>query len=151
MSFTESIKFIEFWRFIASELGNSQCLLNPRANRIKDFLDNDNDHRSFFKDVVAQSYVRCGCHHLKDKIDVNVVLDILGETAYSLQGAYADDLLDIELLEEICWLICQQYPMHIETPSLPSTQIDIRLKKSHHKAPVVSLPNIKIRIANLYT
>ena len=116
MSFTEPIKFIEFWRFIAKELGDSQCLLNPQANRIKDFLDSDNDYRSFFKDVVAQSYVRCSCHHLKDTIDVNVVLDVLGETAYSLQGAHADDLLDIELLEEICWLICQQYPRHIEHP-----------------------------------
>ena len=146
MSFTETIKFVEFWRFIARNLGNSQCLLNPHANHIKDFLASNSDHRGFLKDVVAQSYLRCGCHHLKDSLDVNVVLDVLGETAFSLKGAHADDLLDIELLEEICWLICQHYPSHIEAPELPSVLINS--KKEGDRAPIVSLHNVKIRIAN---
>lgn len=149
MSFTETIKFVEFWRFIAQELGDSQCRLNPKANRIKDLMASNSDHRSFLKDVIAQSYARCGCHHLKDSLDINVVLDVLGETAFSLQGENADDLLDIELLEEICWLTCQQYSRHIEMPQLPPDfEESNKHKKRAQLAPVVSLPNVKIRIAN---
>ncbi len=143
MSSTEKIKFIEFWRFIADELGDSQCLLNPRANHLKNLFASESSHQNFLKDVISQSYARCRCRHLKDTLSVNIVLDILGETADSMRGEMADDLLDIELLEEICWLICQRYPMHIEIPKL--TPLD---QGTPEPATIISMPNIKIRIAN---
>jgi len=141
VKYTDDINFIQFWGFIASELGDSQCRLNARANRLQELFSSSSDHRPFLKDVIEKSYRRSKCKHLKDHIDLNIVLDVLGETAYLLKGAQADDLLDIELLEEICWLACQRYPNHIDIPEAANSE-------EHDKATVVSLPNVKIRIAN---
>jgi len=160
----KNLGFNEFWQMIASELGNSRLKINSQAKSIKYFLDASSDHKEFLRNLIHQSYKRCHCYHLNARFDVNIALDILGETSYSLQGSKEDDLLDIELLEEIAWLIDQHFSTLIETPkSLLSSNYQL---VSHSKqasserdtltargtsvpSSVVSLSNLKIRKANL--
>ena len=162
----KTLGFSEFWQTIASELGNSRLKVNPCADSIRYFLDAESDHRDFLRNIIHQSYKRCRCYHLKARFDVNIALDVLGETSFSLQGTKEDDLLDIELLEEIAWLINQRYKHLIEMPdsmlidcnqSLNGSIIerpygDANQSNSSYAAkrtsPVLSMSNIKIMRAN---
>jgi hypothetical protein len=154
----KTIIFSEFWNTIASGLGNSRFKINTKAESIKYFLDPESDHKDFLRILIQQSYKRCRCYHLNARFDVNVALDILGETSYALQGNKEDDLLDIELLEEIAWLIDQHYGQAIEMPDsmLVDGHSEERYlcqpsssKISSNKAgPVISLSKLKIRRAN---
>lgn len=132
------ILFLDFWIFIDSKLGSSRLKINARANSIHEVLARGSDHPQYLKDVITQSYKRSQCHHLQAPINVNYVLDILGETAFELQGKQCDDLLDIELLEEVAWHIDERYGQSIE----------VQLTESSPKADVVSLPRAKIKRAN---
>jgi hypothetical protein len=112
--------------------------------------------------LIQQSYKRCHCYHLKARFDVNVALDILGETSYTLQGNKEDDLMDIELLEEIAWLINQHYGQAIEMPDSMLSDIHNEEKgeerdlcepgsnkaSSKKSSPVISMTKLKIRRAN---
>jgi len=133
------ISFMAFWQFMACELGSSRLRINNSAKSIREFIHTGSDHKNYLRDVIQQSYKRSHCHHLKAPINIDIVLDILGETAYDLQGKSCDDLLDIELLEEIAWHIGERFSQHIELPS--------KAQKSK-TADVVSLPGAKIRRAN---
>lgn len=135
------IQFIEFWVFIASKLGSSRLKIDTQASSIHDLLAQGSDHPQYLKGVITQSYKRSQCHHLRAPINVNYVLDILGETAFELQGKECDDLFDIELLEEIAWHIDERYAQNIEIKT--TDQPD-----SPNKADVVSLPSAKIKRAN---
>ena len=147
---------MDFWGFIATQLGSSRLKINAGANTIHQLLDQDSDHRQYLKDIITQSYKRSRCHHLHAPINVNYVLDILGETAFELQGKHCDDLLDIELLEEIAWHIDERYAQHIDTGTLDTTESGKResgkresgKRESGKKADVLSLPRAKIRRAN---
>jgi hypothetical protein len=112
--------------------------------------------------LIQQSYKRCRCYHLNARFDVNVALDILGETSYTLQGNKEDDLMDIELLEEIAWLINQHYGQAIEMPDSMLAyehsegrgeerdlcQLSSNKLGSSKAGPVISLSKLKIRRAN---
>ena len=150
--------FSVFWQTIASGLGNSRLRINPRAESIKHYLDVESDHKYFLKALILQSYKRCRCYHLNARFDVNIALDILGETSYSLQGSREDDLLDIELLEEIAWLINQHYSHLIEMPESllaaeDKNRLDLRpmntKQKPRERIRIVSMARLKIRKANL--
>ena len=138
-----ALSFSSFWWTIASELGNSRIKINPKAESIKQFLKSDSDHKDFLRKLIQQSYKRCHCYHLNARFDVNVALDLLGETFFTLTGNKEDDLLDIELLEEVAWIINQHYPQHIEMPLSMLTQ-----DNSEHSKSVISLSDQKILRAN---
>ena len=133
--------FADFWLLIASELGSSRLKVNPEAQSIGQFIDSSGDQKDYLREVIRQSYKRSRCYHLRDAIDIEAVLDILGETAYSLQGQQADDLLDIELLEEIAWLIGERF---WNTALLPARTADNAVKKAR----IICLRSSKIRRAN---
>jgi len=127
-----ALSFIGFWQLVASELGSSRLKINDKTNSIQHLVDCNSDPKDYLKKAIQQSYKRSNCHHLRDTVDLNAVLDVLGETAYTLQNQHADDLLDIELLEEIAWLISERYPNHlaITPPVLREEPTVISLSKT---------------------
>lgn len=135
----KSLEFIQFWMFIAQELGNSRLKINPRARDIHNILDPNNDSKDFLKTSITESYKRSCCNNLQSKISINAVLDILGETAFQLRNNHSDDLFDIELLEEIAWHINDRYRQYICVNAQP-------ISKSTGQ--VISFPGYKIRLAN---
>jgi hypothetical protein len=147
------IKFSDFWQTIASELGNSRFKINAEAESIKYFLDPESDHKDFLRVLIQQCYKRCRCYHLNARFDVNVALDVLGETSHTLQGTKEDDLLDIELLEEIAWLINQHYGQAIEMPNSMLTESlnldrEFSVLDSNNTGSVVSMAKLKTRRKN---
>ena len=135
-----SVSFVEFWRFIAKSLGDSRLRIRKQAHSIESFFAPNSDHREFLRDVIITSYFESGCRGLDDDVDMNVVLDVMGEAAYELQGRNKDDLLDIELLEEIAYLIQQKYSYLID--------IQIPSDRFASSSEVVSFVDSKIRRAN---
>jgi len=75
------LSFSEFWQTIANDLGNSRIKVNTNAESIKQFLRADSDHKEFLRTLIHQSYKRCQCYHLNARFDVNIALDVLGETS----------------------------------------------------------------------
>lgn len=144
----DPVQFIEFWNLIATELGSSRLRINSSATTIHELIGRDSDARIYLRDAIKKSYKLSKCQHLKSPISVVAVLDVLGEAAYELQGEKADDLFDIELLEEIAWLISNRYPPDWFTSeynrSLGQRQVADKTKSSQ----VVSFPNHKTRRAN---
>ena len=116
-------------------MGSSHLRINVNAKSIHDFISPDS---SFLRDIVRNSYSRSRCYNLNSTLDLNVVLDILGEHAYTLKGDLSDDLLDIELLEEIAWHIGERYQQN-----LGITSKDKPTKKIYNNN-VIDLPTQKI-------
>lgn len=146
-----TLSFIVFWRFIASEIGSSRLKINEKADSIKNLIDDTSDPKEYLKNIIMQSYKRSKCNHLRDTVDLNSILDVLGETAFELQGQQADDLLDIELLEEIAWLLCERYQHALNLPEKDSRNPD-DCKQTGSKdngARVISLSKAKIIKSNL--
>lgn len=139
---SKNVTFIDFWCFIATELGNSRLRVNAKANSINEFLDQRSDHKEYLKSVIRRSYKLGQCQHLRSPINVNHVLDLLGEAAYQLKGKRCDDLLDIELLEEIAWHISGRFA-HLVQNIEPITQI-----KDTSTSNIVSFHSAKTRRAN---
>lgn len=160
----EHIVFLQFWLFIAEQLGNSRLKIDAQAKTIQQLLSRTCDHSGLLYNVIHQSYKHNRCHHLKSPICCESVLDILGEAAYSLRNNKCDDLFDIELLEEIAWHISQRYGHCISTPKTKSgasfepqdqggiehKHINQQAQNNHNgeKAPLISFLNYKIRLAN---
>jgi len=132
------VSFLDFWNTVATELGSSRLKINPNAGSIHRFIDCNSDHKEYLKKVIQLSYKQSECNHLRDNVNLECVLDILGETAYQLQGQQADDLLDIELLEEIAWLISERY----------ESSLKLATTNQHAHTPVISLDKFKIRRSN---
>ena len=151
------VQFIEFWRLVAVELGTSRLRVNRYAKTIHELVSKDSDARVYLRDAIKKSYKSSKCQNLCSPIYIEGVLDILGETAYQLQGDQADDLFDIELLEEIAWHISNRYTAHIESlnrvngENNSSSDTPDWYRSTHRKscqAQVLSFPNFKIRKAN---
>lgn len=141
------LSFLEFWSSITEKLGDSHGSIDPKTKTTQQLFSNFDDQLGLLKEVVIDSYRANKCHHVKDQIDVNLVLDILGIKAFELKLKQADDLLDIELLEEICWLICQHYMHLVKMPKAAGVSNNIKAC-NETTAQVLSLPKTKIRIAN---
>lgn len=137
--------FLDFWVFITDQLGDTYGLVNPKVKTKKELFNEFDDQHGLLKEVLLQCYRLNKCHHIKSPIDINLVLDVLGEKAFELQLKQADDLLDIELLEEICWLISQHYSTYISTPTFSK---DESKDEALSSSVVISLPKTKIKIAN---
>lgn len=145
------ISFIDFWRFIAKELGNSRLKINAKAHSIHEFLITDGDQKAYLRDAIKKSYKVNRCHHLGSTICILSVLDVLGEAAYQLQSNKQDDLFDIELLEEIAWHISQRFADHFEIENKSrgsSSAAGSDTTKEVSGSNVRSLPKAKIRRAN---
>lgn len=133
------ISFNDFWLFIGDQLGDSRLKINRNAKTIHQFLAGSSDHFPYLRSAIIQSYKRSQCHHLGAPINLISVLDILGETAYELQGDQQDDLLDIELLEEIAWHIGERFKATIR---LQMQEIKTQESNLHNAEPFVKT-NIK--------
>ena len=123
-------------------MGNVGLAINQDTTSINDFLSPECD---FLRDIVRSSYTRSKCYHLHSVIDLNQVLNILGERAYELNnqqlnGLPQADLLDIELLEEIAWNINERFLALVTLPNKTQTR--------QTKAQILNLPRLKIRRAN---
>ena len=141
-------QFVEFWLHVASELGTSRLHINRRAKSIKDLIHRNSDAPTYLHDAIRKTYKASKCQSLNSPICLESVLDILGETAYILQGEQADDLLDIELLEEIVWVICNQYVNQISCLLNSGGEYHQTSKAEQPQCKIVSFPNYKIRKAN---
>jgi hypothetical protein len=106
---TRDVSFIDFWQLVASELGDARLLLNKNAKNIESLINTNSDVRAYLHRAIKKSYKLSHCENLNSPISLEHVLDTLGETAYRLQQEKYGDLFDIELLEEIAWLICDRY------------------------------------------
>ena len=142
-SYGTTLRFTCFWQFIAKNLGDSRLLIRHKANSIETFLAPNSDHREFLRDVIVTSYFECNCCSIEDTIDINTILDVMGEAAYELQGRNKDDLMDIELLEEIAYLIRQHYFYLIDMPTLVESK-----SPDDNIAAIVDFSSKKIRRAN---
>jgi len=138
---SEQIEFIEFWCYIAHELGSSRLTINHSASSIHKLIDCNSDSKEYLRQAIKESYKQSHCSHLRAPINIEAVLDILGETAYALRGDQRDDLFDIELLEEIAWYINSRYSHCI-------TIKQHKPERTCKKARLISFPNYKIRHAN---
>ena len=139
----DSLDFSKFWQFIAKNLGDSRLLIRGEANSIDSFLAPNSDHREFLREIIITSYFECNCCSIDDSVDINKILDVLGEAAYQLQGRNEDDLMDIELLEEIAYLIQQRFLYLINIPQNTKSP-----QSKESMAAIVNFSNKKIRRAN---
>lgn len=150
----QKISFFDFWLYIADQLGDARLSINHNAKTIHGLIDTSSDHLPYLKDVITLSYKRSHCHYLRGDIDLIVVLDILGETAFELQGRHSGDLLDIELLEEIAWHISERFGEILElqlSASLENEGANTIVKRTRTKpqqAQVISLVTSRIRRSN---
>jgi hypothetical protein len=137
--------FVGFWSLIAQRLGENRLRIRANAPDIEHFFASNSDHGDFLREIIITSYIECDCVCIDDLINVNAVLDVMGEAAYELQIRQEDDLLDIELLEEISYHIQQDYPHHIvmPNPSALTQEISQQARSSIH-----SLSDLRIRRAN---
>lgn len=131
--------FFEAWCFLSDNIGSSRLPVNRQASDIHQFIISQDDQLGFMKQVIRNCYQSCQCHNLQSTINIETMLDVLGETAYQLTQQNKDDLVMIELLEEIGWLLVQAYGQHLKQPQ----------QAKHTPAEIVSLPDHKVRRANL--
>ncbi|RBP50980.1 hypothetical protein [Arenicella xantha] len=142
---TPNLGFLKFWQAIGEELGNSKLKINTSASTVRQILAPNSDHREYLSEIIRLSYTRSRCTNLNDAIDLNSVLDVLGETAFELQGQHADDLLDIELLEEIAWVVSERFGAYLQTESTQQNS-----SNGNSTARIISLSKIKTLQANKY-
>jgi hypothetical protein len=144
----DPVQFAEFWSLIANELGSSRLRIDSNAKTIHELVSQDSGARVYLRNAIKRSYKLSKCQHLRSPISLITVLDVLGQTAYELQGEKADDLFDIELLEEIAWHINNRYPTHFFTDGSTNSPAAAIAKSKALSAQVVSFPNYKTRRAN---
>jgi len=121
-------------------MGSNHLHINVNAKSIHEFVSPDSH---FLRDIVRNSYTRSHCYNLHSILNIEVVLDILGEQAYCLKGDVVDDLLDIELLEEIAWHIGERYRHCLDLKKIPNNT-----KQKRYRNNVIDFPSRKIRQAN---
>ena len=139
----DKLEFIYFWQNVANEVGSSRLKLNLNAKSINDLIAANSDAKKFLHQAIKDTYRLSRCHNLYSPIDLDAVLDILGQIAFDLRDAEKDDLFDIELLEEIAWHVSLVYPKGA-TKEMDNDSTDTSSKKSC----VISFPEYKIRQAN---
>lgn len=143
---SQSIKFIDLWLLVADELSHARLHLNPQAATLETFIRTRSDVRSYLHRAIKTSYKASQCQHLQSPVSLEAVLDILGETAFNLQNDKSGDLFDVELLEEIAWLICDRFTSQVREIVRQSSARHPANQKNG--AQIVSFPDYKIRKAN---
>ncbi len=125
-------EFLAFWLIIAAEIGAHRLSINAQAKRLKELFNATAVHPDFLKKIILDS-LKNKSGSLKQSIDLNHVLDLLGEAAYQLRNNGLDDLYDIEMLEEIAWHINARFPHLIATQN-PASKTAQKAAKSPSKA-----------------
>ena len=118
----DSPTFLEFWVVMSEGLGNNRLEFNAKASVINELFLSDCLYQEHIKSLV-QNTLADKHKPLTQSIDINHVLDELGEAAYSLRQDQADDLYEIELLEEIAWHISEQYGHLVKPDSVHLIQV----------------------------
>lgn len=134
------VSYLDFWLFIASQLGTARLHLYAEATSFSQLFIQPSDPQHHLRRAIEQSYHASGCRSFRSPVDLFTALDALGEAAYQLRGNQADDLLDIELLEEIAWLITTHFGYLLTLPEHEHGQ--------QNRSQVVSLANVRISRAN---
>ena len=147
-NYPADISFHDFWLFIASEMGDAWLRLNEDANHLKDFIDHSYDPKEYLRKIILDSYKISRCTSLHDAIDMDCVLDLLGETAFTLRGERRDDLFDIELLEEVAWHIGNRFAHLLKVNSDSAEHPAGNPEQENENGVVVSFPRYRIRKAN---
>lgn len=130
------VTFLQFWTYISQQIGNNRLELNLSAKSLQDLFIKGSIHPEHLKKLVTNS-LKNKQGTLDQKINLHQLLDDLGLTAYTLRQGDADDLFDIELLEEIAWHISERFSRSLtpktvnrpftdtgRTPSNPSNYVD---------------------------
>ena len=102
------VTFLQFWAYISQQIGNNRLELNLGAKSLQDLFIKNSIHPEHLKTLVTNS-LKNKQGTLDQKINLHKLLDELGLTAYTLRQRDADDLFDIELLEEIAWHISERF------------------------------------------
>jgi len=114
--YKKSLSFIDFWSFVSSQVGNCKLDINASANHLDHLFPEHAAHPEYLKSMIISTLTnRHG--KLNQNIDLNVVLDALGDTAFHLRQRANDDLFDIELLEEIAWHIAERFHHLVNIPA----------------------------------
>ncbi len=142
----KSVKFIDFWCEVALEVGSHRFSINDQAKQLQDLFSKKDIHADHVKNLVRQS-LPDPHGNLEQTIDVTRLLDELGEVAFELRKNSADDLLDIEFLEEIAWVISSRYHHLIRHPKKCSEPA-FQPRQRQEPARVFSLSTFKTRRAN---
>lgn len=120
----KSPSFSDFWRTVCDQLGDHRIAINSCAEGKRDLLNAESLHPDFVKELVYACFDRSQ-KTKKHRVDVSALLDHMGILAHGMRESYSDDLLDIELLEEIAWVINTHFPHCIDGDSL-ARQFDTR-------------------------
>lgn len=147
---TKSLSFIKFWGFIASELGSLRLSIDTSSKRLETLFQANSAHPKYLRTLIEESLANRG-GNLTQTIDLNKLLDDLGATAFTLRSNDNDDLFDIELLEEIAWLISTHFSSHFSSSlgGNNSTPIPATRDKTKDNNPqVISLQRYQIIKAN---
>ena len=120
------VTFLQFWTYICQQIGNNRLELNLSAKSLQDLFIKDSIHPEHLKKLVTNS-LKNKQGTLDQKINLHQLLDDLGLTAYTLRQGDADDLFDIELLEEIAWHISERF-----SRLFPPNAIDHSLVDTYH-------------------
>ncbi|MCH2189795.1 MAG: hypothetical protein MK188_02570 [Gammaproteobacteria bacterium] len=132
----DPLTFLGFWIVMSEGIGNNRLELNPKAKAIDEMFLSDNLYQEHIK-LLIQNTLNDKSKSLKQPIDINQVLDALGETAYSLRQNQADDLYEIELLEEIAWHINEKYG-HLVKPCSEYTKLESDWNNKTQEVAVIS-------------
>ena len=142
-----SVSFLDFWTIVATELGHARLHLDTQASDLNGFILERSDVRTYLHRAIKRTYRESHCQNLNSPIVFECVLDVLGETAFQIQQDKSGDLFDIELLEEIAWLICDRFSDQV-------TQLVARCQAwtpapQRNSAKILSFTDHKIRRENL--
>lgn len=148
-NFVSNIKptsFVAFWSTIGADLPEGMLVLRDRPKSTEALFATRSNHSDLLREVILGSYAACKCDTVDDAIDINTVLDLMGDAAFNRQMHNTDDLLDIEMLEEIAYLICLHFGSQIVYPQ--SRYLDKTDTNKFEKSSVVSIEKAKIHFAN---
>lgn len=137
---------------MSTHIGDARLLLNKNAKTLNGFINKYSDVRTYLHVAINESYKRSKCKNLDSPVSLEVILDVLGETAYQLEKNHTGDLFDIEFLEEIIFLACDYYPDQIQNlvaqqlSTNETNSINKLLESPSHQ--VTSFLGYKIKRAN---
>ena len=145
-----AVGFKAFWLSVSMELGQARLHLDEAAQCLDGFIQEHSDVRTYLHRAIKRTYRESRCQNLDSPISIECVLDTLGEAAYELQTENSGDLFDIELLEEIAWLICDRYADQVTelVARCKAWQCPDKATSESTPAQIISFPDYKIRRAN---
>ncbi len=120
----QSPSFSDFWGTVCDQLGDHRIAINCCADSKRDLLDAESLHPEFVKELIYACFDRSQ-KTKQHRVDFCMLLDHMGILAHGMRESQSDDLLDIELLEEIAWVINTHYPYCIDS-NLLARQLDAR-------------------------